>query len=240
MRPRLEPTSASAPERAAQAPDDAFDGDELEDEADWNQAAPSPDASPRTKPVADVPPEQPSQRPAVGYLSLFGTPALQKGKLRNASPPQQDDARALFDGSGALAVQEAPAQEAAPVEPLLRRITAAWDRYVAAIKRERIHVGALLQHAKPDGVQGDVLLLAVPDDFHRRLLQTEQDILIEHLERMLGETVTSIRFVIRETLPSTGADVTDVFDAQAYMEQKRKENPVVRAIFEQFGGELVW
>ena len=245
MRPRPEPTSASAaPTSDAQTSiaqtSEPSNWDEPEDEAEPGQAAPSPDVRRGAKPAADVSPEPGSERSAAGYLSLFGTPALQKRKPQNAAPRDSGGAGALFDGSGALAVQEAPAEDAAVAEPLLRRITAAWDRCVAAVKRERIHVGALLQHARPDGVRGDVLLLAVPDDFHRRFLQVEEDFLLGHLEGALGEAVASVRFVIQETLPTGGDAVADVFDAQAYMERKRKENPVVRAIFEQFGGELVW
>ncbi|MGI9175168.1 MAG: DNA polymerase III subunit gamma/tau [Rhodothermales bacterium] len=196
-------------------------------------------------PPADVRPTAQEPRPAPSYLSLFGTPALQRKSAGPAAQQtsEQDDAQALFSGSGALAVQQAPdlAQEDAGSERLLRQATSVWGGCVEAIKRERIHVGALLQHTKPNAVQGDVLLLAVPDDFHRRFLQIEQEYLTKHLEKALGESLSSIRFVIRETLPSPDDETTaDVFDAKAYMEKKRQENPVVRAIFEQFGGELVW
>ena len=210
---------------------------------------PDEDVAGADEPADDVPPPDvrpgaQETRPAPSYLSLFGTPALQRKPAGSAQPTsEQDDAQALFSGSGALAVQEAPAlaEKAADADRLLRRAESVWGRCVEAIKQERIHVGALLQHTRPDAVQGDVLLLAVPDDFHRRFLQIEQAYLTEHLEKALGEPLASIRFVIRETLPSPNDEATaDVFDAKAYMEKKRQENPVVRAIFEQFGGELVW
>ena len=235
MRPRSEPTSVPA---AAAQTSEAAGRDEAEGDAE-SDAPTSPDVRPQARPAAEPPSNPDPQRPAAGYLSLFGAPALQKRPPRPDAPAKQDDAQALFDGSNALAVQqEAPAEPA--TDPLLDRVVAAWGRCVGAVKRERIHVGALLQHAKPDGVQGDTLLLAVPDDFHRRFLQVEQACLLEHLERALGQSIGSIRFVIQETLPADEAGVAEVFDAKAYMERKRKENPVVRAIFEQFGGELVW
>ena len=212
---------------------------------DPEEATTSADEPGDENPAADVRPADQEPRTAPSYLSLFGTPALQRKPTRSAARPtsEQDDAQALFSGSGALAVQDAPAlaNKDDGAERLLRQATAVWGRCVEAVKRERIHVGALLQHTKPDAVQGDVLLLAVPDDFHRRFLQIEQEYLTQHLEKALGEPLSSIRFVIQETLPSPDDEVAaDVFDAKAYMEKKRQENPVVRAIFEQFGGELVW
>ena len=240
---RPEATIHPMPSRLAPPPSDPpFTEEPFAEEPE--EDTPGADESVEEAPPDVRPPAQ-EPRPAPSYLSLFGTPALQRKPARPAAQQtsERDDAQALFSGSGALAVQEAPAlvQEDAGSERLLRQATSVWGRCVEAIKRERIHVGALLQHTKPDAVQGDVLLLAVPDDFHRRFLQIEQEYLTQHLEKALGEPLSSIRFVIQETLPSPNDEATaDVFDAKAYMEKKRQENPVVRAIFEQFGGELVW
>jgi hypothetical protein len=46
---------------------------------------------------------------------------------------------------------------------------------------------------------------------------------------------------VQETL-QTGAtpETAPQIDPLEYFNRKREENPVVRAIFEQFGGELVW
>jgi hypothetical protein len=86
-----------------------------------------------------------------------------------------------------------------------------------------------------------VLTVAVPDDFHKRLLTNQEPFLVEQLRGHLPGRFNRISFSIRKDLTTLDSGPQgDAFDAEAYMERKRQENPMVRALFEEFGGELVW
>ncbi|GIV61022.1 MAG: DNA polymerase III, subunit gamma and tau [Rhodothermaceae bacterium] len=191
----------------------------------------SPQPDPRTPS-----PEAPSSQPDTDlYPTLFGPPALKKRTSRgDGSGPQ---------GSVDVAVAEAPAAPAPGTDdaPMLRRIEGAWTAYVQAVKKARIHVGALLQHTAPLDVRHGTVLVAVPDDFHQRLLGSQHDFLLKQLRTTTREEIARLQFVIRpEVKPAADEDTGDAFDARAYFQHKRAENPVLQAIFEQFGGEIVW
>ncbi|MEX0600641.1 MAG: hypothetical protein WD205_08365, partial [Rhodothermales bacterium] len=60
-------------------------------------------------------------------------------------------------------------------------------------------------------------------------------------EELVDVSIRTIQFSIRESMDETASQETaSDFDPYEYMKRKREENPVVRAIFDQFGGELVW
>ena len=175
-------------------------------------------------------------KPPPGMPDLFGTPALRKSSstASSASPEPSD----LFAGSSAVATMTPVATApAAPPDAM----TAVWSRFVQAAKSERIHVGALLQHMTPLEVNDEAVLIGVPDEFHRRLLSNQQDFLLKHLQTLDLEEVNRLTFIVREDLdPATPEEAVPDIDPQEYMQQKRQENPVIQAIFEQFGGEMVW
>ncbi len=192
--------------------------------------APPPAAPPREEP--------PSATPAApsGFPDLFGTPALRKSpSATSADPPEPQD---LFAGSSAVATIEPVAvAPAAPPDAM----TAVWSRFVKAAKSERIHVGALLQHTTPLEIADGAVLIGVPDEFHRRLLSNQQDFLLKHLQALDLEEVNRLTFIVREDLhPATPEEAVPDIDPQEYMQRKRQESPVIQAIFEQFGGEMVW
>ena len=120
-------------------------------------------------------------------------------------------------------------------------MTAVWSRFVQAVKGERIHVGALLQHTVPLETNDEAVMIGVPDEFHRRLLSNQQDFLLKHLQALDLEAVSRLMFIVREDLEADAPEETRAdIDPKEYMQQKRQESPVIRAIFEQFGGEMVW
>ena len=159
---------------------------------------------------------------------LFGTPAL---KRRNSPPAFAPAAAEGDDGSDVIVAEENN------VAPLLH----VWDDLVTRVTEDRIHVGSLLKHSRPEDLSGDTAVVAVPDDFHQRLLTHQQDYLVAQINPLIKEPIRSMHFVIRDDLdaPTTGETASD-FDPYEYMKRKRQENPVIRAIFDQFGGELVW
>ncbi|NBC16549.1 MAG: hypothetical protein GVY18_04435, partial [Bacteroidetes bacterium] len=56
-----------------------------------------------------------------------------------------------------------------------------------------------------------------------------------------ADPVARLAFEIADGLSTdTAEDTADEVDPYEYMKQKRQESPVVQAIFEKFGGELVW
>lgn len=165
--------------------------------------------------------------------------------MRPPASEGEGPSNALLDASGdsgSSATMVAPAPIVTlSASPALRRVEAAWPRYVQAVKRDRIHVGSLLQHAAPVNLSDGTLSIAVPDEFHQRLLSSQHDFLLEHLQQVLDPAPTLLQFVLREAAPSDLPTAPAAeFDPHDYMQRKRQENPVIRAIFDQFGGELVW
>lgn len=121
------------------------------------------------------------------------------------------------------------------------RMVSVWPRFVQTVKAERIHVGALLQHTTPLEVNADDVVIGVPDEFHLRLLNNQHAFLLDHLRAVDQDTIRRLTFIVHKNIePSTSEEATPEIDPQEYMQQKRKESPVVQAIFDQFGGELVW
>ena len=210
---------------------------------------PKPVERPESEPPEPIPPKQETgpapersapasspQPPESGKApSLFGTPALRTVKR----PPSDDNPQALIDGSTALATMAEPATAVA--SPELEQINQCWEVMLEEVKELRIHVAALLQHAVPLTLEADVCVCGVPDDFHRRMLQNQETFLVEQLQPRVKLAVNKMRFVITDTPPPVvDEQQTTETDPHAYMKKLRAENPVVRAIFDQFGGEIVW
>jgi DNA polymerase-3 subunit gamma/tau len=175
-------------------------------------------------------PEAPSPEPPPAD-GLFGTPALRKP----AGPRGSETEAALrLDVEVEVAPVPAPSGEAAVLPK-------DWPAFVHRIKAERIHVSALLQHAAPIEDRGDTIVLAVPDAFHQRMLENQHDFLIAHFREETGRPLTRFAFAIGEGAenPAT-AETPSEIDPYEYMQRKRQESPVIRALFDQFGGEMVW
>ncbi len=186
---------------------------------------------PKKTKTADVPPPAttPPPSPATSTAStLFGAPALQRKRPSEGNGPEALSA----ESSAAIAVEVAPGSAPTEVERV-------WLRFVAAVKELRIHVGAILQHGAPLDLANGTLRVAVPDEFHKRLLTNQKEFLLRHLNEILHEPVKKLRFSVEPDLSGDGPVQPD-FDPVEYMNQKRKENPVIKAIFDEFGGELVW
>jgi hypothetical protein len=164
---------------------------------------------------------------------LFGPPAL-KRQPRSSSVPGISE---KTDGSAALAVAPIPESDKSAE---LRSIESVWLAYVRKVKNDRIHVGALLQHSSPAGWQDGRLSISVPDDFHRRLLTNQEEFLREQLGSFSELRLTELYFAIRAdlALEDETDEVVD-FDPQEYVNRKCQDNPMIRALFDEFGGELI-
>jgi len=196
-------------------------------------AAPHHPPAPSTEEKEATPPAAPSN-----YPTLFGTPPLQKKTPRNAAADASVDLLEQPERAGVVATMNAVAVASTPA---LQRMASAWSRYVQTIKDERIHVGALLQHTVPLDVAAQTVTVGVPDAFHQRLLNNQHDYLVKHLQALDLEKVDRLAFTVCEALEADPeAAGAPTVDPQEYLQRKRQENPVIRAIFEQFGGEVVW
>ena len=113
----------------------------------------------------------------------------------------------------------------------------AWPRLVARVKADRVHVGSLLQLAEPQRAVRGAVEVAVPDDFGRTLLESEAERVGAALGEVLGERPPVLRFVVRAPEAAETAVEVDPFER---LKRLRQEHPVFRALFEQFGAEIVW
>ncbi len=232
--PATPPAPAKEPERKPpQKPQRARPPESAE------PAPPAPSASPEPDPA---PPASSAQSFGAGgnmMDAVFGKPTLQ----RNDAP----------SGETALQAPAAEADVAAPDPPETNAadapnenpVAAAWSELLERIKKDRINLGAMLQHAQPEGYEEEVIRLAVPNDFHRRELTENGDYIVAQarsLRALANTPIRGIRCTVRENLNAAeadGAPETDK-DIALYIERKRKDNPVVREIFERFDVEPAW
>ena len=195
--------------------------------------ADSPKPKPKARPEASRSAAADEPADAVAPASapmLFGSPALKTPPR----PAEQHDASASGSPVLSLVLPESADRSS------LKSIDNVWLAFVRSVKSDRIHVGSLLQHGSPSNLEGTTLQVAVPDDFHRRLLSNQADFLLGHLDSLLPGQVKRFSFAIRHGLAVDSGETEDSFDPLEYMQRKRAESPIVRAIFDEFGGELVW
>ena len=224
-REHLPPKKKSGPSVSPKAGE--ADESESSISAELATPAPSQNTEKTAVPAETAPGPAEAQAAPSDIPNLFGAPAL-KRKRPTAETSLQTE------GSAALAVDVQPERES-PADDVER----VWLKFVGSIKELRIHVGSLLQHAAPLGLTNGVLSTAVPDEFHKRLLTNQQEFLTKHLCGMTTASIKKMRFSVRPDLDNR-ENVQPEFDPVEYMNQKRQENPVIKAIFDEFGGELVW
>ena len=132
-----------------------------------------------------------------------------------------------------------PPEAATPQESDAGAVGEIWDDLLDRIKHDKIQVWSLLHHTRPAGFRDGTALIAVPNEFHHRMLTSLQDYILEQFRGLAP--VRGLTFIVREEMEVPDAEETaSDFDPYEYMQRKRQENPVIRAIFDQFGGELVW
>ncbi|NNE47031.1 MAG: DNA polymerase III subunit gamma/tau [Rhodothermales bacterium] len=177
----------------------------------------------------DAPPAESSKPKTSSAPGFFDPPALS----RHTSAPKKNGG--TIEGSAA--------RSTTPLAPIAMgdaQKVSEWLPFVMAVKSDRIHVGSLLQHAAPRDMSDGHIEIDVPDDFHKRLLENQQDFLLKHARGIIADSVQSLRFSVQASVKPPSGETASDFDPYEYMQQKRKDNPVIRAIFDEFGGELVW
>ncbi len=214
--PSAEP--APEPESGIQEPSTPEPESEAEPEP---EPEPESEAEPEPEPVP-----QPVERSAPQVHSLFGQPAIKtiraKPIQKEAPPPEPEPSTGDPDGPlNASSVQ------------------VVWEAYVRDVTSQRIHVGALLQHTKPISVDRGVVKIAVPDEFHERLLGRESDYLADRLRNLMSADIgLSVRFYVSKEAAVEPEEAG--VDPLERVKKLRQDNPIIKALFDEFGGELVW
>jgi DNA polymerase III subunit gamma/tau len=219
-----EPTPA--PTKPASPPPD--DRPPLPEDPPEFQSRPSPPPSP-----APIERPAPAKSPDADIRTkVFGGPAL-KVKRR----PTDDGPQSAMDGN--LAGDGAEVAIAEPsVSISAHELRAAWEAACLVLSESRVRVSALMKQSTIVEADEDVLVIEVPADFHRRELQSVQEDILPEVSSALDRAITELRFVIRErTVDQDGVETDAPADPYQFLMQKREENEVLQALFEDFGGE---
>ncbi len=203
-------------------------------ESDAEAAVPEVPTGTERRGEAEAPEEtpQPPARPAPAtgadlYNDLFGKPLL-----RAARPASDADAAPRrTEGSAALASVPAP-------DASLDRLARVWPALCEEIQRPALR--ALLALATPAVFSADVLVLAVPDAASARTIEGGASTVLALVEDRMDVRPARLRCDVQPGQVAPAAETGRAFDPLQFIEKQRQEHPVVKAIFEQFGGELVW
>lgn len=169
---------------------------------------------------------------------VLGKPALRRGGSSSAPAAGPTSAVAV---AGDPSTRPSTVDEARDAGHHAGPIGRIWKEVVERVKHDKIQVWSLLHHARPEGYRDEQAVIAVPNDFHRRVLTSQEAYVLGHMRAVSDVPLQSLQFVVRDHIDAGAEQETaSDFDPYEYMQRKRQENPVIRAIFDQFGGELVW
>jgi len=214
-------------------------------------AAPAPASTPTPsqsfdfgQPALTIKKSPASERGGNASASATGEPASAT-ELDNSSGLQAVDSASEASGAGEVAVLEPrSASQRAGDEAtnlLLETLQKAWDSVIADMMDRQIRLGSILRHSLVVSVSGEHAGIAVPDDFHKRMLLNEKSTLGTLLSEHSGESVHDLHFVIKPDLFKNSATASDTeFDSKAFLKKKCEDNPAILALVERFGGEIMW
>ena len=98
-------------------------------------------------------------------------------------------------------------------------------------------MGAIVKSGSPYRVARGAVEVAMDDAFGVRVATDNGDRLAEVLAAVLGGPAPPLRWV---EAPTETAETTTQADPFEALKQMRQNHPVVRALFESFGAEIVW
>jgi DNA polymerase III subunit gamma/tau len=196
---------------------------------------PPPPAGPRQPPPAAPPTrERPAGDPATP--SFFPPPALQRRRAPQSGEGDRTDASAQAgDGSVGGAPVMAPAGDEHFGVPL-GRVRDVWPEMVRLVRDRRPSIAGMLSLATPDGVRNGAVAVAVPDAFTAQMLRHEMDAFTTALGELMSAAPPPLAFVVSTAAAETAAEA-DPFEM---VKRLRHEHPVLRELFDRFGGEIVW
>ncbi len=212
------------------------------DEVPSETASTAPPAPP--KPETAPPAQSFDASPNVMH-SVLGKPALQRDDASSGETRLQVPIAEREAAEGGAAPAE-PAETGNADRPDGNPVAAAWSDLMERVKEDnKKQLWATLNLARPEGYEEDMIRLAVPEDFHRRVVTENSDYIVQQVQQLASlenRPVRGIQCTVRENLNAANTDdrsETDD-DLTLYIEQKREKNPVVREIFEQFKAEPTW
>ena len=116
-----------------------------------------------------------------------------------------------------------------------------WSTVIVDTMESQIRLGSLLRHTKVVRISGEHVEIAVPDDFHKRMLLIEKSGLGTRLSEKSGESLHDLNFSVRpELFDKSDFGAQEEFDSKAFLKKKCEENPAIKELMERFGCEIVW
>ncbi len=201
---------------------------------------PSPAAAPAEVPA---PVQQPDASPSIAD-TLFGKPLIPRDSTPNEETLSAAGVADLVAEVDTAVLETVETDTSGIPDEKANPIATIWNDLLEHVKKDKIQIWSMLHRAQPEGYDNGMIHIAVPDDFHRRVLTVRADYITGQLKSLTNVPIRAMKYVVREDMNTPGTDgaseTADDFDPYEYMERKRKENPVVREIFDQFGGEPVW
>ena len=132
----------------------------------------------------------------------------------------------------------APGAPADPLGPALATLTDAWPRFVAAVRDQvGIRVGAIVRTSSPFRVSKGAVEVAMDDAFGVTVASENEKALAAVLAEVIGAPPPPLRWVEAPKEVTETAPQADPFEA---LKQMRQNHPVVKALFDSFGAEIVW
>ena len=203
-------------------------------------ATPSPVAAPAEAPG---PVQQPDTSPSIAD-TLFGKPLLPRDSMSPEETLGAAGEQDLVAEVDTAVLETVEADAIVTPDENANPIATVWNDLLEHVKKDKIQVWSMLHRAQPEGYDEGIIHIAVPDDFHRRVLTERAGYITGQLKVLANVPIHAIQYAVREDMSTPGTDgapeTAADFDPYEYMERKRKENPVVREIFDRFGGEPVW
>ena len=228
------PADSYEPDRSPSGPPPAPPGWDDEPGGEPSPRAPRP-TPPQPTPQPPAGADPPAPPPAGRPRPVFGRPALRRS---SGGDGQTGPALAATGDGQTGPAPAAPVASADPLGPALAAVTDAWGRFVDAVRDEvGIRVGAIVKSGSPYRVARGAVEVAMDDAFGVRVATDNAERLAEVLAAVLGAPAPPLRWV---EAPTETAETTAQADPFEALKQMRQSHPVVRALFESFGAEIVW
>jgi hypothetical protein len=194
----------------------------------------APPPSPPAPPPSAQAPEAPAPTPGAG---LFGPPAL--------APRTGGDGQ---DGASAFSAAPALASAHAATAPTdtaddhfgasLAPLRATWPQIVGAVQEAcGIRVAAILRQGEPTRLHRGAVEIGLADPFACKIATDHHDAILSAARAHAAGEVPALTFVVAARAARETASGADPFEA---LKKLRQEHPVVRALFDRFGAEIVW
>ncbi len=122
----------------------------------------------------------------------------------------------------------------------VHRFSKLWPEFVQRVKQDSLKIGSLLEHSKPHKFQHDTLHIGVPGELHKNLCEDRASDLVGVLAHLSGTSPKRLAFEILPGLQEQHKHDDRPFDASLHLRQRTRGEPVVRALVEKFGAEVVW